>query len=36
MRKNHSAGFKAQVVLELLREEKTVWELVSAYEVYAR
>jgi putative transposase len=34
MRKNHSASFKAQVVLELLREEKTVSELVSAYGVH--
>ncbi len=34
MRKNHSASFKAQLVLEMLREEKTVSELASAYGVH--
>jgi transposase-like protein len=34
MRKQHSATFKAQVVLELLKEEKTVTELASAYGVH--
>ncbi|WP_407635227.1 integrase core domain-containing protein [Kyrpidia tusciae] len=31
MRKHYSASFKAQVVLELLREEKTVAQLASEY-----
>jgi putative transposase len=35
MRKNHSANFKAQLVLELLKEEKTVSELASAYGVHS-
>ncbi len=34
MRKNHSATFKAQLVLEMLREEKTISELASAYGVH--
>lgn len=34
MRKNHSTNFKAQLVLELLKEEKTVSELASAYGVH--
>ena len=34
MRKNHSATTKAQLVLELLKEEKTVSELASAYGVH--
>jgi putative transposase len=34
MRKNHTSSFKAQVVLEMLKEEKTVSELASAYGVH--
>jgi len=34
MRKHYSASFKAQVVLELLREEKTVAQLASEYGVH--
>jgi transposase-like protein len=34
MRKNHSASFKAQLVLEMLREEKTASELASTYGVH--
>ncbi|SFV07824.1 Transposase [Alicyclobacillus macrosporangiidus] len=34
MRKHYSASFKAQVVLELLREEKTVTQLASEYGVH--
>ena len=34
MRKHYSASFKAQVVLELLREEKTIAELASEYGVH--
>jgi transposase-like protein len=34
MRKNHSASFKAQLVLEMLREEKTASELASSYGVH--
>jgi putative transposase len=34
MRKNHTANFKAQLVLEMLKEEKTVSELASAYGVH--
>ena len=32
-RRNHTAEFKAQVVLELLREEKTVNELAAKHQV---
>jgi hypothetical protein len=35
MRKNHSASFKAQLVLELLKEEQTVSELASTYGVHS-
>jgi putative transposase len=34
MRKQHSATFKAQLVLELLKEEKTVSELASTHGVH--
>ncbi|WP_188883497.1 transposase, partial [Alicyclobacillus cellulosilyticus] len=34
MRKHYSASFKAQVVLELLREEKTVAQLASEHGVH--
>ena len=34
MRKNHSANFKSQLVLELLKEEKTASELASAYGIH--
>jgi transposase-like protein len=34
MRKNHSASFKAQLVLEMLKEERTISELASAYGVH--
>lgn len=34
MRKNHTANFKAQLVLEMLKEEKTVSELASTYGVH--
>lgn len=34
MRKSHTANFKAQLVLEMLKEEKTVSELASAYGVH--
>jgi putative transposase len=34
MRKNHTSSFKAQLVLEMLKEEKTVSELASAYGVH--
>ena len=34
MRKTHSASFKAQLVLEMLKEERTVSELSSAYGVH--
>lgn len=34
MRKTYSADFKAQVVLEMLKEEKTLNELASQYGVH--
>ncbi len=34
MRKNRSSSFKAQLVLEMLKEEKTVSELASTYGVH--
>ena len=34
MRKHYSAAFKAKVVQELLKEEKTLAQLASAYEVH--
>lgn len=34
MRKQHSANLKAQLVLEMLREEKTVAEIASTYGVH--
>jgi transposase-like protein len=34
MRKNYSSKFKAQIVLEMIREEKTVAELASQYGVH--
>ncbi len=35
MRKNYSPQFKAKVVQEILREEKSITELASEYEVHA-
>jgi len=34
-RKQHSAAFKLKVVLEVLKEERTVPEIASAYELHA-
>ena len=34
-RKQYSAAFKVKVVLEMLKEEKTVTEISSIYEVHA-
>lgn len=34
MRKQYTANFKAQVVLELLKEEKTIAQIASEYEVH--
>lgn len=34
MRKHYSAAFKAQVVLELLKEEKTIAQISSEYGVH--
>jgi transposase-like protein len=34
MRKHYSASFKAQVVLELLKEDKTINQIASEYSVH--
>lgn len=34
MRKHHSPTFKAQVVLELLKEEKSISQLATEYDVH--
>ncbi len=34
MKKSYSSAFKAQVVLELLKEDKTLAQLASKYEVH--
>lgn len=34
-RRNHNAGFKAKVALEALKEQKTLSELASQYEVHS-
>ncbi len=34
MRKKHSSSFKAKVVLEILKEEKTISELAAEYGVH--
>jgi len=34
MRKNYAPGFKAMVVIELLREELTIGQLSSKYEIH--
>ena len=34
MRKQYTAAFKARVVQELLREEKTLAQIAAAYEVH--
>jgi putative transposase len=34
MKKNYTANFKAQVVLDLLKEEKTITEIASEYGVH--
>ena len=34
MRKQYTAAFKAQVVQELLREEKTMAQIAAEYEVH--
>lgn len=34
MRKTYSGKFKAKIVLEILREEKTISEIASQYEVH--
>jgi transposase len=34
MRKQYSAAFKARVVQELLKEEKTLAQIVAEYEVH--
>ncbi len=35
MKKTYTAEFKARVVLELLREEQTVGQIASKYEIHA-
>jgi putative transposase len=35
MKKTYTAEFKAKVVLELLREEQTISQLASKYEIHA-
>jgi putative transposase len=34
MRKQHSAELKAQIVLEILKEEKSISELASEYDIH--
>ena len=34
-RKQYTAEFKAKVVKEMLKEEKTVWQLAAEYEVHS-
>jgi putative transposase len=34
MRKHHSSAFKAQVVRELLKEEKSISQLATEYDVH--
>ena len=34
MRKRHTAAFKAQIVQEVLKEEKTITQIASEYEVH--
>ena len=34
MRKQHSPEFKAQIVLEILKEEKSISELASEYDIH--
>ena len=34
MKKNYTANFKAQVVLDILKEEKTITEIASEYGVH--
>lgn len=34
MRKRHTAAFKAQIVQEVLKEEKTIAQIASEYEVH--
>ena len=34
MRKQHSAELKAQIVLEILKEEKSISEVASEYDIH--